>query len=113
MSMLSLVGRKLRTAARVYRQGGLPAMRKAARRAWWELKPTAKLAGCKFTLAGIADEQRLQFRVRRYEVQELAALQYLDPALPVVELGGCMGVISCVANRRLRHPEDHVVVEAN
>jgi len=49
-----------------------------------------------------------------YEAPERRALkEFLDPELPVVELGACIGVISCITNRRLRKPERHVVVEAN
>jgi FkbM family methyltransferase len=49
-----------------------------------------------------------------YEEPERKALgKFLDPELPVVELGACIGVISCLTNRRLRKPENHVVVEAN
>ena len=49
-----------------------------------------------------------------YEREERAAVrQYLDPALPVIELGGFIGVVSCAINRRLDQPAQHVVVEAN
>lgn len=37
----------------------------------------------------------------------------VDPSLPVIEFGGCIGVISCLTNRRLAAPRDHLVVEAN
>ncbi len=50
----------------------------------------------------------------RYEEPEREALKkFLDPDVPVVELGACIGVVSCITNRRLRNPEKHVVVEAN
>jgi FkbM family methyltransferase len=39
--------------------------------------------------------------------------RWLRTDLPIVEFGGGLGVISCLANRRLTRPEDHVVVEAN
>jgi FkbM family methyltransferase len=49
-----------------------------------------------------------------YEKQERAMLEhFLPPDLPVIELGASIGVISCIANRKLHHPEQHVVVEAN
>jgi len=32
---------------------------------------------------------------------------------PVIELGASIGVVACIANRRLRSPERHVVVEAS
>jgi FkbM family methyltransferase len=50
----------------------------------------------------------------QYEKPERAAVvRFLNPSLPVVEFGGSIGVISCLTNRRLEHPESHVVVEAN
>ena len=33
--------------------------------------------------------------------------------LPVIELGGALGVVACVTNKLLTHPTAHVVVEAN
>ncbi len=75
-----------------------------------------RLDGCKFTL----DEKSLPANVvhllleNNYEAPERDALKkYLDPELPVIELGGCLGIVSCITNRRLRQPEKHVVVEAN
>ena len=75
-----------------------------------------RLEDCKFTL----DETFLPANVvdllleNHYEEPERDALkEFLDPDLPVIELGACLGVISCLTNRRLRQPEKHVVVEAN
>lgn len=75
-----------------------------------------RLDGCKFTL----DETLLPANVidllleNNYEAPEREALRkYLDPQLPVIELGACVGVVSCLTNRRLRDPERHIVVEAN
>lgn len=75
-----------------------------------------RLDGCKFTL----DEKLLPANVvdllleNNYEAPEREALKkYLDPELPVIELGGCLGIVSCLTNRRLRQPEKHIVVEAN
>lgn len=49
-----------------------------------------------------------------YERPEREALKrFLDPDLPVIELGGGLGVVACLTNKRLRHPHQHVVVEAN
>jgi FkbM family methyltransferase len=49
-----------------------------------------------------------------HETAEIAlAHQYVVVELPVVELGGGIGVVSCIINRRLTRPTDHVVVEAN
>jgi len=75
-----------------------------------------RLDGCKFSIA----KDRMPENVidlllsDLYEEPERKALRkFLDPELPVVELGACVGVVSCLTNRRLRRPEKHVVVEAN
>jgi FkbM family methyltransferase len=75
-----------------------------------------RLDGCKFTL----DEKLLPANVvdllleNNYEAPEREALKkHLDPELPVIELGGCLGIVSCLTNRRLRQPDKHIVVEAN
>jgi FkbM family methyltransferase len=75
-----------------------------------------RLDGCKFML----DEKLLPANVvdllleNNYEAPEREALKkYLDPELPVIELGACLGIVSCLTNRRLHHPEKHIVVEAN
>ena len=57
---------------------------------------------------------RGQFPINFYERQERHYLkQYLNPEATVLELGACLGVVSCVTNKLLTHPERHVVVEAN
>jgi FkbM family methyltransferase len=49
-----------------------------------------------------------------HESQEIALVrQHLVAELPVIELGGGIGVVSCIINRILAHPRDHTVVEAN
>ena len=49
-----------------------------------------------------------------YERAEREILKaYLNRSLPVVELGGSIGVVACVTNKLLRDPHKHVVVEAN
>jgi FkbM family methyltransferase len=49
-----------------------------------------------------------------YEAPEIRAVrQYLDPNLPVIELGGFLGVVACVTNRLLEAPDQHLVVEPN
>ena len=39
--------------------------------------------------------------------------RWLPVDLPVVELGGGLGVVACTANRKLVRPDHHIVVEAN
>jgi FkbM family methyltransferase len=49
-----------------------------------------------------------------YEAPERAAVRkYLNPEWGVVELGACIGVVSCITNKLLRNPKAHVVVEIN
>ena len=55
---------------------------------------------------------RLYFDV--YEAPERAlAHKWIPGDAAVLELGGCVGVVSCVVNKILDRPERHVVVEAN
>lgn len=57
---------------------------------------------------------RGQFPINFYEKQERRYLkQYLPKNATVLELGACLGVVSCLTNRLLDRPEKHVVVEAN
>lgn len=50
--------------------------------------------------------------LHRYEEPErLAIVRFLDPALPVIELGASVGAITCLINRRLNDPRAHVAVE--
>jgi FkbM family methyltransferase len=49
-----------------------------------------------------------------HELDERSLLRrHLPRNLPIVECGGGLGVISCLANRRIDRPDRHVVVEAN
>lgn len=57
---------------------------------------------------------RGQFPIDFYEKQERRYLKkYLPTNAAVLELGACLGVVSCLTNRLLDQPERHVVVEAN
>ncbi len=42
-----------------------------------------------------------------------AAQKYVRPDSPVVELGGCLGVVACITNRALEKGTSQIVVEAN
>lgn len=62
----------------------------------------------------IATGLKSRFFFDTYEEETRILLdEYLDPTLPVIELGGSIGVMSCLINRRLKAPEHHLVVEAN
>jgi FkbM family methyltransferase len=51
----------------------------------------------------------------QYETEELSLINKI-PAIEdmrVLELGGCLGVVSVAVNTKLNNPENHIVVEAN
>lgn len=76
----------------------------------------AHIDGCTFTLdtPAIPTGLKALFLFNRYERAERDSLRrHLNPLLPVVELGGSLGVVACITNRLLKNPERHVVVEAN
>ena len=74
----------------------------------------ASLDGCRFDLRGVSFSIKGRFVDGTYEAAERRlAAELLDPALPVIELGACLGVLACTVNRRLARPAEHVVVEAN
>lgn len=55
-----------------------------------------------------------RFLFGAYERPEAISLKrYLDREMPVIEVGACLGVVSCFTNSLLRDPRRHVVVEAN
>ncbi|WP_437229274.1 FkbM family methyltransferase [Planctomicrobium sp. SH661] len=57
---------------------------------------------------------RGRFALGIYEPSEIAfAQKYITPESSILDLGGCIGVVSCVANRQLSDRRRHVVVEAN
>jgi len=48
-----------------------------------------------------------------WEPAEAKALVGLNPYSSVLDIGGCIGIISCVANKLLADSRQHVVIEAN
>ena len=78
-------------------------------------KPEVRLDACRFNLDRIADfPTKVELIMNKYEAPERRAVaRYIRPDLPVVELGGSLGVVACVTNRLLKNPAAHVVVEAN
>jgi FkbM family methyltransferase len=72
--------------------------------------------GCHFKVdnPAISTATKTGFVSGHYENDERHILKkHLDPQLPVVEFGGGIGVVACLTNKRLTHPQQHVVVEAN
>lgn len=56
-----------------------------------------------------------RMRTNNYEIQEIRMLNQIPnlASMKVLELGGCLGVVSCILNRRLKRPDMHLVAEAN
>ncbi|MEO8609227.1 MAG: FkbM family methyltransferase [Chloroflexota bacterium] len=74
------------------------------------------LDGCQFDLSSskILTAQKAGFWAGNYEVKERIAVQQIpNNSLPIVELGGGIGVVSCVTSKHFGNPAQHVVVEAN
>ena len=73
-----------------------------------------EIDGCKFAVGASVINRKNRFLFNHYEPTEREMIRkYIDPKLPVIELGSAVGVISCIANRLLEHPEQHVAIEAN
>lgn len=129
---MSSVARKISTMGRVARTRGpasLAALVWEKARMWWRRddrtglsrlfgRPNelVRLDGCRFDAGGGAAGRELREMMLRglHEKPEREALaRFLDPDAPVVEFGACIGVVSCLVNRRLADKSRHVVVEAN
>lgn len=95
-------------------------------RSWWSqyfigrcieiLGDAWTLDGLRFSLRdpSIATKLKSRFFWNTYEDKKRRLVRkHLDPALPVIEGGGSIGVVSCVINRLLKSPQNHVVIEAN
>jgi FkbM family methyltransferase len=108
-----MLKRKFRTFTNLLREGGMPGLYRYIFRG--VLEKTGTMDGCTFGSRGIEVEGLRNDVVdgvfERFE--RSAVQQYASPTLPVVELGGCMGIVSCITNRLLTDPSAHVVVEAN
>lgn len=75
-----------------------------------------KAEGCRFEVPRDLTDRyfRGAFALGWYEKEERKYLkEHLPAQATVLELGGCLGVVSCIANRLLADPSQHVVVEAN
>lgn len=76
---------------------------------------SVRLDGCVFSLRDIPESETKAFLCSGcYEAEERSAVpKYVKPELPVIELGGCIGVVACITDRLLIAPRIHRVVEAN
>jgi FkbM family methyltransferase len=114
-----MLRKKVVTAYRLLRDGGV---KNFYDHSWliWQIKtkghkPEVRLDRCTFNLDRITDfPTKVELIMNKYEAPERRAVaRYIRQDLPVVELGGSMGVVACVTNRLLKSPTAHVVVEAN
>ena len=73
--------------------------------------------GCKFKVPYELTNRRMRgrFALNKYETREEIKYvrKYVGRDAQVLELGACIGVMSCATNRQLENPNRHVVVEAN
>ena len=61
----------------------------------------------------LSTAHKSRFLLDRYEKCVRDALDRIDPLLPLIELGAGLGVVSCLSNKILSKPQNHIVVEAN
>ncbi len=84
---------------------------------WVELKgDSEKLDGCTFDLshANIATFLKSRFLLNSWEEESRYLFKkHMPKDMPLVEFGASIGIVSCITNKQLTHPESHVVVEAN
>lgn len=77
---------------------------------------TFKLSGCEFPLSKnlFTTGYYARFLFNTYEQHEVNSVKkYLKGDDKVLELGACLGIVSCVSNKQLSDKSKHVVVEAN
>ena len=126
---MSGLTKKVDTASRVWREGGLSKFSSVVRlkaAMWWRRDDRlglgrlrgapsrlVRLDGCKFDTGDNEHLRELLLSGVHEQPERLALARFLDERLPAVEFGGCIGVVACLTNSRLADPTRHVVVEAN
>jgi len=116
--MMQRVRGKLLTAGRIFCQRGFRGIGSVTAQKigmWYRRTGNAvRLDGCVFDLEGLSEDISGLLLRGEYELSERTSARiFLDQRLPVIELGSCIGVVSCITNRMLQHPDRHVVLEAN
>ncbi|QEE28421.1 FkbM family methyltransferase [Terriglobus albidus] len=115
--------KKIWTAGRIFRDKGFSGVMDMIRRKA-ELSQkllatkhitTITLDGCTFDLKRLPNTpMKLALLEQDYEAFERrAVMRYVNSNEPVIELGGCIGVVACITNRLLTNPKMHIVVEVN
>ena len=115
--------RKSRFAFQILRDSGISGLLAHVRRktqVWRKCYAARRIKsvafdGCTFTLETMPNNaMKVSLLSGKYEsFERRVALQYLRPEFPVIELGGCIGVVACITNRIVKNPKAHVVVEIN
>ncbi len=109
-----MLKKKVNTARRLLRDEGFWAV---AGYGWFKLRArrsSVRLDNSKFGLKGIDGIAQVAMLTNDYELPERRAVaRYLRRDLPVIELGGSIGVVACVTNKLLKDRTAHIVVEAN
>jgi FkbM family methyltransferase len=75
-----------------------------------------RVGNCKFLIPKELTTRngRGYFALNNYEKSEQLIIKSFDfQPYTILEMGGCLGVISCLLNKTLASPENHVVLEAN
>jgi FkbM family methyltransferase len=118
-----MLTRRLAKAKHLIRtEGPVAVLREISKSLWLRFrlkaaarKKTTDLDGCAFTLDTVPDSLTKLFLLDgTYELPERRAIKkHLRRDLPVIELGGALGVVACVTNKLLAQAGAHVVVEAN
>jgi FkbM family methyltransferase len=114
-----MLKKRILTAYSLLREGGIRNVYDYSRRRLRVLATEnhneIRIDRCTFSLRGVEDSAtRIELVTGTYEAAERRAVdRYVQRDLPVVELGGSMGVVACVTNRLLLDRTAHVVVEAN
>lgn len=73
-----------------------------------------KLEGLEFKIPHNSPLPFFENKLKGYEVPERKMVnKYVEETDSVLELGGCLGIISCITNKILDDKKKHVVVEPN
>ena len=109
-----MLKQKVNTARRLFRESGLKGIAGYGWLKWKALRKSVRLDNATFGLEGIHGVSKDAMLANTYELAERRAIvRYLRRDLPVVELGGSIGVVACVTNKLLIDRTAHIVVEAN
>jgi FkbM family methyltransferase len=89
---------------------------------WW-IGRLVELTGNRVNLGGVKlsldnplvrtmHKSSIYFGIYEIEERELSA-RHINRSLPTIEIGGCIGGVSCTVSKLLQNPTAHVVVECN